>query len=291
MALWGKADSLYSGGTVAVDYATKTITGSGTSFTAAGISTGTVITIGVGGTYGQAVISSVTSASVVVISTTKNLINADGITGIGYTLSQKPVYTLEDPNYAGIQTTSTGLTNFIEGVDEYEAAALTATSSKYAVAHAGWVGVHTYVDMHNNLRVKSEVLVAMSGISSNTPPTFAATGDANDDATLLDRYITFTTQPVSVVGIATTAATSLTALAVATPLVGVSTQWFYAYPVGAGFTALSNDLIFSNVTGATVGIASTAVSATRPDGYSFRAVVTAAGGATATSNTVTVTYS
>ena len=291
MALWGKADSLYSGGTVAVDYATKTITGSGTSFTAAGISTGTVITIGVGGTYGQAVISSVTSASVVAISTTKNLINADGITGIGYTLSQKPVYTLEDPNYAGIQTTSTGLTNFIEGVDEYEAAALTATSSKYAVAHAGWVGVHTYVDMHNNLRVKSEVLVAMSGISSNTPPTFAATGDANDDATLLDRYITFTTQPVSVVGIATTAATSLTALAVATPLIGVSTAWYYAYPVGAGFTALSNGPIFSNVTGAVLGIAATTVSATRPDGYSFRAVVTAAGGATATSNTVTVTYS
>jgi hypothetical protein len=291
MALWGKADSLYSGGTVAVDYATKTITGSGTSFTAAGISTGTVITIGVGGTYGQAVISRVTSASVVAISTTKNLINADGITGIGYTLSQKPVYTLEDPNYASIQTTSTGLTNFIEGVDEYEAAALTATSSKYAVAHAGWVGVHTYVDMHNNLRVKSEVLVAMSGISSNTPPTFFATGDANDDATLADRYVTFTTQPVSVVGIATTAATSLTALAVATPLIGVSTAWYYAYPVGAGFTALSNDLIFSNVTGAVLGIAATTVSATRPDGYSFRAVVTAAGGATATSNTVTVGYS
>ena len=290
MALWGKADSLYSGGTVVVDYAAKTITGSGTSFTASGISTGTVITIGVGGTYGQAVISAVTSATLVSIAKTQYLSGAP-ISGIGYTLSQKPVYTLEDSNYSGIQTTSTGVTNFIQGVDEYEQASSNATGSKYHGGHAGWVGVHTYVDMHGTLRVKSETLVAMSGISSNTPPTFFATGDANDDATLPDRYITITTQPTAVVGIATTSATSLTILATATPLIGVSTAWYYAYPVGAGFTALSNGLVFSNVTGAVLGIAATTVTATRPNGYSFRAVVTAAGGATATSDTVTVTYS
>lgn len=290
MALWGKADSLYSGGTVVVDYAAKTITGSGTSFTASGISTGTVITIGVGGTYGQAVISAVTSATLVSIAKTQYLSGAP-ISGIGYTLSQKPVYTLEDSNYSGIQTTSTGVTNFIQGVDEYEQASSNATGSKYHGGHAGWVGVHTYVDMHGTLRVKTETLVAMSGISSNTPPTFFATGDANDDATLPDRYITITTQPTAVVGIATTSATSLTILATATPLIGVSTAWYYAYPVGAGFTALSNGLIFSNVTGAVLGIAATTVTATRPNGYSFRAVVTAAGGATATSDTVTVTYS
>lgn len=290
MALWGKADSLYSGGTVVVDYAAKTITGSGTSFTASGISTGTVITIGVGGTYGQAVISAVTSATLVSIAKTQYLSGAP-ISGIGYTLSQKPVYTLEDSNYSGIQTTSTGVTNFIQGVDEYEQASSNATGSKYHGGHAGWVGVHTYVDMHGTLRVKSETLVAMSGISSNTPPTFFATGDANDDAILPDRYITITTQPTAVVGIATTSATSLTILATATPLIGVSTAWYYAYPVGAGFTALSNGLVFSNVTGAVLGIAATTVTATRPNGYSFRAVVTAAGGATATSDTVTVTYS
>ena len=290
MALWGKADSLYSGGTVTVNYSTKTITGSGTSFTAAGISTGTVITIGVGGTYGQAVISGITSATLVSIATTQYLTGA-AIAGVAYTMSQKPVYTLEDTNYAGIQTTSTGLTNFIQGVDEYEQASSNATGSKYHGGHAGWVGVHTYVDMHGTLRVKSETLVAMSGISSNTPPTFFATGDANDDATLPDRYITITTQPTAVVGIATTVATSLTVLATATPLIGVSTAWYYAYPVGAGFTALSNGLVFSNVTGAVLGIAATTVTATRPNGYSFRAVVTAAGGATATSDTVTVTYS
>ena len=40
--------------------------------------------------------------------------------------------------------------------------------ASYHVAHQGWVGVTTYVDMHGNLRVKSEVLVAMSGITTTT---------------------------------------------------------------------------------------------------------------------------
>ena len=31
---------------------------------------------------------------------------------------------------------------------------------------AGWVGVTTYKDNHGNLRVKTEVLVAMSGITT-----------------------------------------------------------------------------------------------------------------------------
>ena len=42
----------------------------------------------------------------------------------------------------------------------------TATSGSYHVAHQGYVGVMTYMDMHGNLRVKSEVLVATSGIET-----------------------------------------------------------------------------------------------------------------------------
>ena len=42
----------------------------------------------------------------------------------------------------------------------------TETSGSYHVAHQGWVGVTTYMDMHGNLRVKSEVLVAASGVST-----------------------------------------------------------------------------------------------------------------------------
>ena len=289
MALWGKADNLFSPGTVSVDYSTETITGAGTSFTAAGISTGTTIVIGVGGTYGQAVISGITSDLVVSIATTQYLSGA-AISGVGYTLTQKPVYTLEDSNYDLTPTTSTGLTNAVYGVDEYEAAANAATGSKYKVAHAGWVGIHTYIDQHGTLRVKSEVLVAMSGISSNVPATYGATGDALDDAVFPDRYITITTQPVSLSGVSTTAAQSFSVVATATPTAPLTFQWQYASYVGAGFTNLTNAGIYSNVTTSTVGIGSTTVGADIPDGYQYRAIIASTGGATATSNAATLDY-
>jgi hypothetical protein len=41
-----------------------------------------------------------------------------------------------------------------------------AVSTKFKLSHAGWVGVTTYRDNEGNLRVKSEVLVAMSGITT-----------------------------------------------------------------------------------------------------------------------------
>jgi hypothetical protein len=289
MALWGKADNLFSPGTVAVDYATETITGTGTSFTSAGISTGTTIVIGVGGTFGQAVISGITSDRVISIATTQYL-SGEAISGVGYTLTQKPVYTLEDSNYDLTPTTSTGLSNAVYGVDEYEATANAATGSKYKVAHAGWVGIHTYIDQHGTLRVKSEVLVAMSGISSNVPATYGATGDAADDAVFPDRYITITTQPVSLSGVSTTAAQSFSVVATATPTDTLTFQWQYASYVGAGFTNLTDTGIYSNVTTATVGIGSTTVGADIPDGYQYRAIVASTGGATATSNAATLDY-
>lgn len=48
------------------------------------------------------------------------------------------------------------------GTEGMEAAA----STKFALTHQGWVGVTTYKDSEGNLRVKSEVLVAMSGITT-----------------------------------------------------------------------------------------------------------------------------
>ena len=47
----------------------------------------------------------------------------------------------------------------IFGVDETEVGV--AVTTKYAVSHGGWVGIVTYTDMHGNLRVKSETLVAI----------------------------------------------------------------------------------------------------------------------------------
>jgi hypothetical protein len=287
MALWGTADSIYSPGTISLVYGTKIITGSGTSFTSAYV--GSVIYIGAGNTVGEAVIDSVTNATTVSIASTQFL-SGVAVAGLAYTCSQQPKYLMQDSNY-DLQATS--VNNTIRGVDIYEQDAVNATGSKYHSAHAGWVGIHTYVDMHGNLRVKTETLVAMSGISTNLPPSdtaYATTGDANDDTILPDRYITFTTQPTAVAGIGTTTATSLSAFAVSTPPVGLSTQWYYAYPVSAGYTALSNNSIYSSVTGPVLGIAATTITSSRPDGYSFLAVVTGSGGATANSNAVTVTY-
>ena len=67
----------------------------------------------------------------------------------------------------------------IFGVDNTEMGVVNGKSGdarKYAPAHAGWVGISTHMDMHGNLRVKTEVLVANSTIS----------GDSTDDTILPD---------------------------------------------------------------------------------------------------------
>ena len=65
------------------------------------------------------------------------------------------------------------------GVDVTEhsvANAASGTARKFAPAHAGYVGITTYMDMHGNLRVKTETIVSCSLI----------TGDASDDTILPD---------------------------------------------------------------------------------------------------------
>ena len=46
-----------------------------------------------------------------------------------------------------------------------------ATATQYATS-AGWVGVTTYMDNSGNLRVKKEILVAMSGITTGNPDSY-----------------------------------------------------------------------------------------------------------------------
>lgn len=282
MALWGTADSLYSVGTVTVDYAAKTITGSGTSFTAAGISTGTVISVGVGETFGYAVISGVTSDRFVSIATTQYLSGA-AIAGVAYTLSQRPVYVLEDSNYNGISSVGMSTVARVYGVDIYEQTANTATSSQYQAQHAGWVGIHTYMDMHNNLRVKSETLVAMSGITTNGSATYTSAGDASDDALYPDRYITVTiaASPSASVGVGTTVV--LTATASADPSASLTYQWQRSTSAGGS--------TYSNLSGATGISTNIANSNTANNGYNYRVVVASTGGATATSTPITLSVS
>ena len=294
MALWGKADGVFSPGTVTANYTNKTITGDGTSFLAVGVTTGAVITIGAGGTFGNAVISGITSETQILIATTQYLSGA-AIAGIAYSISQKPVYTLEDTNFATITGTgNSASTNRVYGVDEFEQTAATESGSKYAAAHAGWVGVHTYIDCENQLRVKTEVLVAMSGISTSALATYSATGDADDDAVYADNYITISAQPTALVGVATTASQSFVVTAAANDAAALSFQWQFSTAVGAAFTnvttGLLNGLIYTNPTTATLGIAATTTTADRPDGYFFRVNISTAAGAAKTSDTARLTY-
>jgi hypothetical protein len=294
MALWGKADGVFSPGTITVNYTNKTITGAGTSFLAVGVTTGAVITIGAGGTFGNAVISGITSETQISIATTQYLSGA-AIAGIAYSISQKPVYTLEDTNFATITGTgNSASTNRVYGVDEFEQTAATESGSKYAAAHAGWVGVHTYIDCENQLRVKTEVLVAMSGISTSALATYSATGDADDDAVYADNYITISAQPTALVGVATTASQSFVVTAAANDAAALSFQWQFSTAVGAAFTnvttGLLNGLIYTNPTTATLGLAATTTTADRPDGYFFRVNISTAAGAAKTSDTARLTY-
>ena len=47
-----------------------------------------------------------------------------------------------------------------------------AAGTQFELTHEGWVGIQTYKDAEGNLRVKKEVLVAMSGITTGNTPLY-----------------------------------------------------------------------------------------------------------------------
>ena len=165
MALWGRDDNLVSNGTVSLNYATKVVTGTGTTFGTVGYgATGDVIRFGVRGGvgvyYGDAVIVSIANTQSVTIGSTEGL-SGVAIADTSYYLNELPVYTVGDSSYS---ETNSGYDKIVYGVSNADVSANADTA--YDVASSGWVGVQTYVDCHGNLRVKKEVLVAMSGITT-----------------------------------------------------------------------------------------------------------------------------
>ena len=263
MALWGNKDSVYSDGTVTVNYSALTVTGVGATFTTAGISTGDVIQIGAGSTFGEAVISSVSSASTITIASTQFL-SGSAISGQTYNINQQPKYAL------GVGETYRGTTNpsLVYGVDAVEVGI--AATTAFAVAHSGWVAVGaTYIDAQGNLRCKSEVLVA-GGI---VPP------DASDDTLFPDPTITITSQPASV-GVGTTATATFSVTATVYPdYAPLSYQW--QEDDGGGFADISG------ATATSVSIANTDAS---KNGYEYKVVITS-GDTSATSGIATMTVS
>ena len=176
MALWrnndavpGLATARYTVAANAAADGTCTVTGTGSSFGldgCAGIGTvirfgadarGRTINVGAGHTYfGDAVIVAVASSESITIASTV------GLSQVGFTTSARFSTCTKSPILDTVYQEKgvTDRDSVVYGIS-------TAISGSYHVPHQGWVGVTTYVDMHGTLRVKSEVLVAMSGIDTN----------------------------------------------------------------------------------------------------------------------------
>ena len=149
MALWGNNDNVLtaSAGIITASGFNGEVLGTGTTFT--NYTVGQTLTLGVGQTAG--------------------LGSADA-----FIVGDRPIAAASDPNFAPTSSNAQrGYTSRVYGVNKEIQQARQAVDSKFTPTHAGWVGVTTYVDNHGNLRVKSETLVAMSGISTNTQATAA----------------------------------------------------------------------------------------------------------------------
>ena len=175
MALWsnndevpGLATARYTVAANAAADGTCTVTGTGSSFGldgCAGIGTvirfgadarGRTINVGAGHTFfGDAVIVAVASSESITIASTV------GLSQVGFTTSARFSTCTKSPILDSVYQEKgvTDRDSVVYGIS-------TAISGSYHVPHQGWVGVTTYVDMHGTLRVKSEVLVAMSGITT-----------------------------------------------------------------------------------------------------------------------------
>lgn len=172
MALWGNNDAVGSGGTVSLDYDTRVVTGTATTFGDTGAAQeGDIIRFGFRGDdgvyFGDAIILSIASNTSLTIAATTGLSGA-AIAGTTFYVSQLPKSSTWDSHYSELQGDYDAL---VYGVNN-EGEGLTTLSPTYDVTHEGWVGVTTYLDNLGNLRVKKETLVAMSGIT---------TGVAGDD--------------------------------------------------------------------------------------------------------------
>ena len=174
MALWGNKDNLNIGGigTVYVsDWDALTVTGSGTTFT--NFAAGDVIRFGdfKGTYYGDAVIKSITSNTVLTIASTEGLDPNLGVFATGYgattfVVSQLPVYTTSDSSFKEPNS------DYTKAVYAVNADNIDATGLLSPGPGAGWVGVTTYMGSDGELRVKSEILVAASGIATGGRPKF-----------------------------------------------------------------------------------------------------------------------
>ena len=167
MPLWGTKDTVYSTGKVNCTTAGVLTKQSGSiAWTSGnGIKVGQVVTLATDGAgAGQGVIKSIDSATQLTLT---NLDLPGAFKYVYYEILETPIAEVKGGTYGVGQVFGVSTAEQTETVDD---------SSQYHPAHSGWVGITTHMDMHGNLRVKTEVLVANSTIS----------GDSTDDTILPD---------------------------------------------------------------------------------------------------------
>jgi hypothetical protein len=174
MALWGNNDNVLtaSAGIITASGFNGEVLGTGTTFT--NYTVGQTLTLGVGQTAGFGVIKSITSNTELQMhddlgGSLDELVQTYTGSTDSFIVGDRPISATSDPKFAPTSSNAQrGYTSKVYGVNASIQQVRQATDSKFTPTHAGWVGVTTYVDTHGNLRVKSETLVAMSGISTNT---------------------------------------------------------------------------------------------------------------------------
>ena len=176
MALWGNKDNVTSAGTVSLNYSTGVVTGNAScKFGDAGSAQeGDVIRFTKGANYyGDAVIKSIASNTSLTIGSTAGL-SGDAISASGFTITQLPKYTITDSSFS--EANEAGADEYVFGTAE---AGVDAALGTVYETGAGWVGIQTYNGVEGELRVKKEILVAMSGISTGNLPVYPANPPSN----------------------------------------------------------------------------------------------------------------
>ena len=180
MALWGNNNNIDNVGLITgFSYDTKIVFGAGTSFGETGsASVGDILSVGVrsdaGTYYGNVVIVSIAGTQECASAHTDALVSesiADlsavtSAAGTSFYVSQLPKYTLWDLQGDRYRNPGSDFESdsLVYGIST--TAINGGLSAAYGHTGEGWVGVTTYLDNAGELRVKKEVLVAMSGITT-----------------------------------------------------------------------------------------------------------------------------
>ena len=177
MALWGNQDNLTGPtpveivGTASSEFWTIS---AATDFVAAGIETGMTAVLGNAGDAGFATIEAFITPTLARVGKMSAVAAGAGQAAV---YSTQPISLKNDPGYAESSADgSLGRTQVLAGVSTDGMDKTTPDGSGVGIAtvvggfHAGWVGIMTYVDMHGNLRTKTETFVAASGIQTGNRP-------------------------------------------------------------------------------------------------------------------------